>query len=73
MRTMVRWMVVAVACTAAISTLGLVVLGGTDQGTGDQARAQGSAPEPPGPVPDVYAPGDTSTGPGVRSTARPSR
>jgi hypothetical protein len=59
--------VAAIVCvTAAISMLGLVVLGGAEQGTGDQARAQGSGPEPPGPFPDVYPPGDTYTVPGER-------
>ena len=67
MRASVRRTIVAVACAAtAISTLGLVALGGAERGTGDQARAQGSGPEPPGPFPDVYAPGDEYTVPGER-------
>jgi hypothetical protein len=67
MRASVRMTIVAIACTAAaISTLGLVALGGAERGTGDQARAQGSGPEPPGPFPDVYAPGDEYTVPGER-------
>ena len=67
MRASVRRTIVAVACTAtAISTLGLVALGGAERGTGDQARAQGSGAEPPGPFPDVYAPGDEYTVPGER-------
>ena len=55
----------AIACAvAAISVLGLVALSGGEQGTGDQARAQGSGPEPPGPFPDVYPAGDEYTVPG---------
>jgi hypothetical protein len=67
MRASVRRTIVAIACAvAAISTLGLVALGGAERGTGDQARAQGGGPEPPGPFPDVYAPGDEYTVPGER-------
>ena len=57
----------AIVCTAAaISAGGLVVLGGGDQGTGGQARAQDSGPEPPGPFPEIHPPGDTYTVPGER-------
>ena len=67
MRASARRAIAAIACAAAaISMLGLVALGGTEQGTGDQARAQGSGPEPPGPFPDVYPSGDTYTVPGER-------
>ena len=52
--------------TGVFATASLVALGGTEHGTGSQARAQGSGPEPPGPFPDVYAPGDTYTVPGER-------
>jgi hypothetical protein len=65
MRTSTRRAIAAIACTAAAVMIGWVVLGGTEQGTGGQARAQGG-PEPPGPFPDVYAPGDTYTVPGER-------
>lgn len=59
--------VAATVCAAGLFTAGgLVALGGTDQGTGSAARAQGTAPEPPGPFPDVYPPGDTYTVPGER-------
>jgi hypothetical protein len=67
MRTSARTAIAAIVCTtAAVSTLGLVALGGDGRGTGDQARAQGSGPEPPGPFPDVHAPGDEYTVPGER-------
>src|SRR6201999_862040 len=66
MRVGTRRTIAALACTAAAVSVGLVALGGTEQGTGGQARAQGSQPEPPGPFPDVYAPGDTYTVPGER-------
>ncbi|HWM11332.1 MAG TPA: M14 family metallopeptidase [Solirubrobacteraceae bacterium] len=65
MRTSTRRAIAAIACTAAAVMIGWVVLGGTEQGTGGQARAQGG-PEPPGPFPDVYAPGDSYTVPGER-------
>ena len=67
MRASVRRVIAAIVCiAAAITAVGLVTLGGTEQGTGDQARAQGAGPEPPGPFPDVYPPGDTYTVPGER-------
>jgi len=66
MRASTRRTIAALMCTALAVMMGLVALGGTEQGTGGQARAQGSAPEPPGPFPDVYAPGDTYTVPGER-------
>jgi hypothetical protein len=65
MRASTRRAIAAIACTAAAVSMGLVALGGTEQGTGGQARAQGGL-EPPGPFPDVYAPGDTYTVPGER-------
>ena len=61
-----RTVAALVCATGVFATAGLVALGGTEHGTGSQARAQGSAPEPPGPFPDVYAPGDTYTVPGER-------
>ena len=67
MRVSVRRVTAAIVCiAAAITAVSLVGLGGTEQGTGDQARAQGAGPEPPGPFPDVYPPGDTYTVPGDR-------
>ena len=57
MRASVRRTSVAILCIAAITAVGLVALGGSERGTGYQARAQGAGPEPPGPFPDVYAPG----------------
>jgi hypothetical protein len=62
----IRRTAAALGCTAAISVAGLIALSGTEQGTGDHAKAQGTAPEPPGPFPDVYPPGDTYTVPGQR-------
>ena len=52
--------------TAVLAAMGLVGVTGSEQGTGGQARAQQSGPEPPGPFPDVYPPGDTYTVPGDR-------
>ena len=67
MRVSVRRVTAAIVCiAAAITAVSLVGLGGTEQGTGAQARAQGAGPEPPGPFPDVYPPGDTYTVPGDR-------
>jgi hypothetical protein len=66
MHASARRAIAAIGCAAAISTVGLVALTGTDQGTGSQARAQGSGPEPPGPFPDVHPPGDSYTVPGER-------
>lgn len=53
----------AAAAALALSAAGLVTLTGSERGTGDQARAQGTDP---GPFPDVYAPGDSYTVPGDR-------
>ena len=61
-----RTVAALVCATGVFATAGLVALGGTEHGTGSQARAQGAGPEPPGPFPDVYAPGDTYTVPGER-------
>lgn len=67
MRASARRAIAAIVCAVtALSMLGLVALGGTERGTGDQARAQGSGPEPPGPFPDVHRDGDTYTVPGER-------
>lgn len=66
MRVTARKTVVATICATGIFTAAsLVALGGSDRGTGSQAQAQ-AGPEPPGPFPDVYPPGDEYTVPGER-------
>ena len=55
-----------VAVAAVVAAAALVGVTGTEYGTGGQAQAQQSGPEPPGPFPDVYSAGDTYTVPGER-------
>lgn len=64
MRTKFRVALGVATATVALLAAGLITLTGTSD-TG--ARAAPGGVEPPGPFPDVYAPGDTYTVPGERS------